>query len=59
MIIPEFKHICGTINSKQVINLQQDQGTFKIEAVRVKCTGCGMPQIILELKEFYEKEIEK
>ncbi len=59
MIIPEFKHICGTINSKQVVNLRQDQGTFKIEAIRVKCTGCGMPQIILELKEFYEKDIEK
>ncbi len=56
MIIPEFKHICGTINSKQVVNLRQDQETFKIEAVRVKCTGCGMPQIILELQEFNENE---
>lgn len=56
MIIPQFKHICGTINSEQVVNLQQDQGIFKIEAILVKCTGCGKHQIIMELKESYENE---
>ena len=59
MIIPQFKHMCGTINSKQVVNLRQDQGTFKIQAIQVKCTGCGKHLIISGLKEFYEMRIEK
>ena len=56
MIIPQFKHTCGTINSEQVVNLRQHQETFKIEAILVKCTGCGKHQIVMELKESYENE---
>lgn len=55
MIIPEFEHVCGTINPQRVVNLRADQTTFKILTISVTCTGCGKQHVVHGLKDKDDK----
>jgi RNase P subunit RPR2 len=59
MIIPVWTcKGCDTINPAQVINIRQDQGTFKILKISITCAGCGKNQEVSGLKENDAKQPE-
>lgn len=60
MIILSWEHVaCGTINPERVENIRIDQGTFKITAVIIPCTGCDKEVIVTNLIDIEEVQTVK